>query len=87
MKLCLQIFSSVLLLCLHGARGKEQPVFRWASSLGDHMVLQRAPKQAIVWGFGEIGQKVNVSVAAQNLTTLVYPGIFLSELNCLENWL
>ena len=32
--------------------------FRFSSVYGDHMVLQQAPKQAIVWGYGEIGQRV-----------------------------
>ncbi|XP_028397803.1 sialate O-acetylesterase-like [Dendronephthya gigantea] len=35
-------------------------VFRFASVFGNHMVLQQAPKRAIVWGYGEIDQKVKV---------------------------
>ena len=34
--------------------------FRFSTIYGDHMVLQQAPKRAIVWGYGEIGQRVVV---------------------------
>ncbi|XP_066926705.1 sialate O-acetylesterase-like [Clytia hemisphaerica] len=36
--------------------------FRFANSYGSNMVLQRAPLSANVWGFGEEGQKVEVTV-------------------------
>lgn len=35
-------------------------VFRFASNYGDHMVLQRAPSRAIIWGFGEYGTNVTL---------------------------
>uniref|UniRef100_A0A8C5QMY8 Sialic acid acetylesterase n=1 Tax=Leptobrachium leishanense TaxID=445787 RepID=A0A8C5QMY8_9ANUR len=36
--------------------------FRFASYYADHMVLQMAPSQAVVWGFGEVGARVTVSL-------------------------
>lgn len=37
---------------------------QWSSSLGDHMVLQQAPKASAVWGYAPAGSKVTVSVAS-----------------------
>ncbi|XP_074072525.1 sialate O-acetylesterase isoform X2 [Macrotis lagotis] len=36
--------------------------FRFASYIGDHMVLQKEPAGAVVWGYGEIGGIVIVSL-------------------------
>ena len=36
--------------------------FRFANSYGSNMVLQRAPLSAFLWGFGEEGEVVRVSV-------------------------
>lgn len=36
--------------------------FRFANSYGSNMVLQRAPLSAFLWGFGEEGQVVRISV-------------------------
>ncbi|XP_061574872.1 sialate O-acetylesterase [Cololabis saira] len=35
----------------------------FASSYGDHMVLQRAPQRAVLWGFGPEGTLVTVSLS------------------------
>ncbi|XP_046862151.1 sialate O-acetylesterase-like [Xenia sp. Carnegie-2017] len=37
--------------------------FRFSTIYGDHMVLQQAPKRAIVWGYGEIGRRVVVRLS------------------------
>ncbi|XP_028391993.1 sialate O-acetylesterase-like [Dendronephthya gigantea] len=35
-----------------------ESVFRFASVFGNHMVLQKAPMRASVWGYGEVGEEV-----------------------------
>lgn len=37
--------------------------FRFASYYGEHMVLQRAPEKAVVWGYGITGAEVEISLA------------------------
>ncbi|MCJ8733554.1 hypothetical protein PDJAM_G00224870 [Pangasius djambal] len=37
--------------------------FRFASYYGQHMVLQRAPEKAVVWGYGTTGAEVQISLA------------------------
>ena len=37
-------------------------VFRFANIYGSHMVLQKAPLRARIWGIGEVGQKVLVTL-------------------------
>ncbi|NXX99306.1 SIAE acetylesterase, partial [Centropus bengalensis] len=36
----------------------------FASYYGDHMVLQKAPAAAVVWGYGELGATVTVALAS-----------------------
>ncbi|KAJ8257123.1 hypothetical protein COCON_G00192750 [Conger conger] len=38
--------------------------FRFASYYGDHMVLQKAPERAVLWGYGANGSKVSVTVTS-----------------------
>ncbi|XP_044137907.1 sialate O-acetylesterase [Bufo gargarizans] len=52
------LLPQVLLLLLTSA----DAVFRFASYYGDHMVLQQKPTQAVVWGYGEVGALVTVSL-------------------------
>ncbi|KAG9348532.1 hypothetical protein JZ751_002268, partial [Albula glossodonta] len=40
-------------------------VFRFASYYGDHMVLQKAPERAVLWGFGVDGSKVIFSLEGE----------------------
>ncbi|KAG7278504.1 hypothetical protein CRUP_004113 [Coryphaenoides rupestris] len=35
---------------------------RFASYYGDHMVLQKSPERAVVWGYGPEGEQVNVTL-------------------------
>lgn len=37
--------------------------FRFASYYGEHMVLQKAPEKAVVWGYGTPGAEVQISLA------------------------
>nr|ACO14464.1 Sialate O-acetylesterase precursor [Esox lucius] len=39
--------------------------FRFASYYGDHMVLQRAPERAVLWGFGPDDAKVTIYLSGQ----------------------
>lgn len=55
----------VLLTASSFCQGK----FRFANFYGDHMVLQQAPRRAIVWGFGNVGQSVMLSLNGKVYTT------------------
>lgn len=37
--------------------------FSLASYYGEHMVLQRAPEKAVVWGYGTTGAMVQISLS------------------------
>ena len=43
-------------------------VFRFAHHYSDNMVLQRAPTQAIVWGYREYNQPVHVLIKGPKQT-------------------
>ena len=43
---------------------------RFANYIQDHMVLQRAPHRAIVWGFGDAGQKTTLTIGDRTYTTI-----------------
>ncbi|GLD71730.1 sialate O-acetylesterase, partial [Lates japonicus] len=36
---------------------------RFASYFGDHMVLQKSPERAVLWGYGPEGGQVTVSLS------------------------
>lgn len=69
-KLCLVVFmaesTNFVSLSVRAAS-----VFRFANIYGDHMVLQAKPFSAMVWGFGEIGQPVDVRLGSEVHTTKV----------------
>ena len=44
------------------------PSFRFATVYSDHMVLQREPSQASIWGFASAGASVSVKVGAATAT-------------------
>jgi len=48
--------------------------FRFANVYGDHMVLQSKPFRAAIWGLGEVGQEVTVSLASEVYSTKVIKG-------------
>jgi sialate O-acetylesterase len=56
-------FFPLLSLALASA-GPPTNTFRFANTQGDHMVLQQAPQQATIWGFGTAGASVSVSSTA-----------------------
>ncbi|XP_067275157.1 sialate O-acetylesterase [Pseudorasbora parva] len=63
-------------------------VFQLSSYYGDHMVLQKAPAKAVVWGFGQTGAKVVVSLSGSHKVsthfTPVINGIWYTTLNPVE---
>lgn len=48
--------------------------FRFASHYADHMVLQRTPYAAVLWGFGQENALVNVRLAGKLYPTIVQKG-------------
>ncbi|XP_063291972.1 sialate O-acetylesterase [Pelobates fuscus] len=52
--------------------------FRFASYYGDHMVLQKAPSKAVIWGYGEVGATVTVSLY-KDLDTVTKKSVFINE--------
>lgn len=61
-------------VCAFSKMVKLESVFRFANIYGDHMVLQMKPFSAMVWGFGEIGQTVDVKLGGEVQTTEVVEG-------------
>ncbi|XP_027046270.1 sialate O-acetylesterase-like [Pocillopora damicornis] len=61
-------------VCAFSKMVKLESVFRFANIYGDHMVLQMKPFSAVVWGFGEIGQTVDVKLGGEVQTTEVVKG-------------
>lgn len=55
-------------------RVNSASAFRFANIYGDHMVLQMKPFSAMVWGFGQIGEKVVVRLGSEAETTEVVKG-------------
>ena len=45
--------------------------FNLSNTLGDGMVLQRAPKSAVVWGFGTPGAKISLDFSNKVLSAVV----------------
>ncbi|EDO41559.1 predicted protein, partial [Nematostella vectensis] len=45
----------------------DEKVFRFANLYGNHMVLQQAPHRATVWGYGEPGQIVKITLAPEHM--------------------
>lgn len=43
---------------------------RFANTLGSHMVLQRAPQRAVVWGFGDPGVLTTLTIKDRIYTTM-----------------
>ncbi|XP_063738593.1 sialate O-acetylesterase-like isoform X1 [Eleginops maclovinus] len=45
-------------------------VLRFASYYRDHMVLQKSPERAVVWGYGPEGEQVKFTLSGQNLQSI-----------------
>ena len=50
---------------------KSDNVLRFANTFGDHMVLQKAPARATVWGYGEVGREVVVLFSGEMFRSFV----------------
>uniref|UniRef100_A0A672ITN0 Sialate O-acetylesterase domain-containing protein n=1 Tax=Salarias fasciatus TaxID=181472 RepID=A0A672ITN0_SALFA len=50
------------LICQYIKKGHEKQL-RLASYYGDHMVLQKSPARAVLWGYGPEGAHVTVSLS------------------------
>lgn len=72
--LVLEATFFTLNVCAFSKMVKLESVFRFANIYGDHMVLQMKPFSAVVWGFGEIGQTVDVKLGGEVQTTEVVKG-------------
>jgi sialate O-acetylesterase len=71
------MFSVFLLLGLFGHAVGQCGDFQFASYYGDHMVLQRAPSEAVVWGYAtEAGDEVVVEMDDQVISTNAFEGPF-----------
>ncbi|XP_026573812.1 sialate O-acetylesterase [Pseudonaja textilis] len=66
----------LLLACTAGAK------FHFASYYADHMVLQKEPSHAIIWGFGDPGSKVMLTLSQNH--NIVTKMVQIEE-NC-ETW-
>ena len=66
-KLLLPVFSNLVFICCKDS-------FRFASHYANHMVLQRDPYAAVVWGFGEENALVTVSIAGRMIQTSTKKG-------------
>ena len=79
-KLCLIVLVVDLpvVICLtvraDGETVNSEVTFRFANIYGDHMVLQAKPFSAMVWGFGEVGQMVEIRMGSSVQTTNVLEG-------------
>ncbi|KAL1256669.1 hypothetical protein QQF64_012214 [Cirrhinus molitorella] len=59
--------------------------FRFSSYYGNHMVLQKAPAEAVVWGYGQKGAMVVVSLSeTYKISTTVINGIWRATLKPVE---
>ncbi|XP_049339723.1 sialate O-acetylesterase isoform X1 [Astyanax mexicanus] len=70
----------VLLILSFLPCGCSGDAFRFASYYGDHMVLQKAPAGAVLWGYGSSGAQVKILLSGPNstqtITTAVNDGIW-----------
>ena len=66
------MFSMVIAVFFASAQGSASE-FNVSNTLGDRMVLQRSPQQAVVYGMGTPGTTVATAFAGTALTTHVGP--------------
>ena len=57
-----------VILEIHMIKGHGAP--RFANYSQDHMVLQRAPQRAIVWGFGEASKLTTLTINDHSYQTM-----------------
>ncbi|XP_043532897.1 sialate O-acetylesterase isoform X1 [Chiloscyllium plagiosum] len=64
----LYLFVGVVLSLLSSHGFCAEFLFRFGSYYADHMVLQKEPGRAVVWGYGAVGAIIRVSVRTDNNT-------------------
>ncbi|KAG2469711.1 SIAE acetylesterase, partial [Polypterus senegalus] len=89
LRICLLCGTASVDLCRHHIQegtqeqqsDKQKQKFGFASYYGDHMVLQREPARAVIWGYGSneanvtltlLGHVINVSQIAQVVDVIQY---------------
>nr|AAH49448.1 Zgc:56454 [Danio rerio] len=65
------VFSSLVLSAFATVLSAGE-VFRFSSYYGSYMILQKAPAKSVVWGFGQTGAKVVVSLSGSHLLEQTY---------------
>ncbi|XP_077050657.1 sialate O-acetylesterase isoform X2 [Siphateles boraxobius] len=86
-KMLIPLIFSIVLSAISSVFSAVE-VLRFSSYYGNHMVLQKAPAKAVVWGFGQTGAKVVVSLTgphkAPKHSVPVINGIWRTTLNPVE---
>ena len=59
--------------------------FNVSNTLGDTMVLQRAPQQAVVWGQGDVGVTVTTTFQGKTLSTKIASDGVVSDVQLLRS--
>ena len=56
--------------------------FAFANYFSNNMVLQRTPQQAVVWGWGDVGQTITISLDGEQVAeaTVVSPNVWTAQL-------
>lgn len=76
------VFFFFILATVHASED-----FRFASYYGDHMVLQKAPERAVLWGYGPDADTISVSLTGpfyQAQAVTVYNGTWKVTLDPIE---
>jgi hypothetical protein len=60
----------------HNVYSKGQSVLRLANIYADDMVLQRGPKRASIWGYGQAGAEVKILYENLQVSGVVQSKIF-----------
>ncbi|KAM6946328.1 sialate O-acetylesterase [Aplochiton taeniatus] len=63
MDVTVNLHKLAFLISLLGCYCASDTKFRFASYYGDHMVLQKAPERAVLWGYGPVAGKVTVTLS------------------------
>ena len=68
------LYFAVYFLALFIGYSESAATFRFANIYGHHMVLQQAPRCAVIWGFGEVGRYVWLTVDRRVYSSKIKPG-------------
>ena len=68
------VYLLLYFIALFVVYSESAAVFRYANIYGSHMVLQKAPRRARIWGFGEVGREVFLAASLKWYRTEVKQG-------------